>query len=551
MADAAATSRRAHGDAPDVGDEGHTSPEGDGLKERDLNSSPGNRDQKKAFLSSKGALRGHKTATRSSESDECSQIFRPLWPQEDLKAIERRIGDHTKATGGDLRDLLENSLMQLRMCETHTQEEAQQALQTLAVYLLNIKHHPESAKFKRIGVHNINFKWKVQSVVGAVDLLVLVGFRLNEKGDCLELVDGQLQADLLSPMIERFQRELHLIFHRTRVSGFLRRKVLEGGPLRDRPVVFSPSSRFNIGFADMTGRRPSMEDQMAIRGVFRGREDEDFVGLFDGHGGNGAADLAAATLFQELWKHITLYREVGTKQAPEDEMVASAVRKSFLSTNDMICQTLNLVNDNSGTTALMAWIVGNKIVVANAGDSRCVLYKESGKVVRLSKDHRPEDAEEKDRIEKLGGRVITLPQDTPRLNGTLSVSRGFGDIGLQPCFSPEPHINIVAIAPEDRYLILACDGLWDDVEDETVGALFTKWRKEIEEKREKHNDAQVRLKRMTSTVSTGGFSPKPTKTTTTTTRSIEAYQLARMLVSCAFTSGSYDNISVIVVQLKE
>ena len=34
----------------------------------------------------------------------------------------------------------------------------------------------------------------------------------------------------------------------------------------------------------------------------------------------------------------------------------------------------------------------------------------SGKIVRLSKDHRPEDPEEKRRIESLGGRVVTLPQ---------------------------------------------------------------------------------------------------------------------------------------------
>lgn len=76
----------------------------------------------------------------------------------------------------------------------------------------------------------------------------------------------------------------------------------------------------------------------------------------------------------------------------------------------------------------------------------------AGKIVRLSRDHRPEDPEEKERIESLGGRVITLPQDAPRLNGTLSVSRGFGDFDLQPCLSPEPYINIVPISPDDRYL---------------------------------------------------------------------------------------------------
>jgi len=53
-------------------------------------------------------------------------------------------------------------------------------------------------------------------------------------------------------------------------------------------------------------------------------------------------------------------------------------RESFLSTNLKLCQSLNLIHDPSGTTVLMTWIIGNKIVVANAGDSRAALYKDSG-----------------------------------------------------------------------------------------------------------------------------------------------------------------------------
>lgn len=182
--------------------------------------------------------------------------------------------------------------------------------------------------------------------------------------------------------------------------------------------------------------------------------------MFDGHGGKGAADLAAATLYQELWKYITLHKEKGLKPEDEDALITRVIRfallpyrhsrlaqaftpfcmifrESFHSTNNKICQTLNLIGDFSGTTVLMTWIVGQKLVVANAGDSRAVLYKDSGKtdpflsrrsatiallltvksitgkIVRLSKDHRPEDPEEKQRIEALGGRVVTLPQVLP------------------------------------------------------------------------------------------------------------------------------------------
>jgi serine/threonine protein phosphatase PrpC len=494
---------------------------------------------------------GKQSPKRRSSSQRT--IFGPSWPQQDLQSLEKQAVDQLKASQ-TANALVESALKNMKEPNgSHTAEEFQQALQTLLTYLLNIKHHPESVHFKKIGVHNPNFKWKVQSVNGAVEMLLAVGFRLNGEGDCLELHDSHMDKRMLDFLIDRLQRELTLHFQHTR---FMRKKGLQGSPLRDRPVELSPSIRFPIGYADMTGRRPTMEDQIIIKGMYRGYEDEDFVGMFDGHGGKGAADLAAATLYQELWKYITLHKEKGQKLEEEDALITQVIRESFHSTNAKICQTLNLIGDFSGTTVLMSWIVGQKLVVANAGDSRAVLYKDSGKIVRLSRDHRPEDPEEKQRIEALGGRVVTLPQDAPRLNGTLSVSRGFGDFDLQPCLSPEPYINIVPISPEDRYLILGCDGLWDEVEEEKVGELFTKWRKQIKEQAQQRMEDQTRLRRMTSSSSNGrnrGLSSSASGISATNGDggAMEAYQLARMLVDYSYTSGSYDNISVIVVQLKD
>lgn len=63
----------------------------------------------------------------------------------------------------------------------------------------------------------------------------------------------------------------------------------------------------------------------------------------------------------------------------------------------------------------------DKYIVANAGDSRSVLCR-SGKAIDLSKDHKPEDKTEEDRIRKAGG-TITMG----RVNGGLNLTRSFGD----------------------------------------------------------------------------------------------------------------------------
>lgn len=58
--------------------------------------------------------------------------------------------------------------------------------------------------------------------------------------------------------------------------------------------------------------------------------------------------------------------------------------------------------DSIGCTANVILIDNmKKLYVANAGDSRCVLAR-AGKAVALSFDHKPDNEEEKKRIEAAG-----------------------------------------------------------------------------------------------------------------------------------------------------
>lgn len=66
-------------------------------------------------------------------------------------------------------------------------------------------------------------------------------------------------------------------------------------------------------------------------------------------------------------------------------------------------------------------IAGDRIITANVGDSRAVLCHD-GKPIILSKDHKPDLADEKKRIEEAGGSVIGK-----RVNGKLATSRTFGN----------------------------------------------------------------------------------------------------------------------------
>eukprot|EP00002_Diphylleia_rotans_P037396 TRINITY_DN8348_c0_g5_i2.p1 TRINITY_DN8348_c0_g5~~TRINITY_DN8348_c0_g5_i2.p1 ORF type:complete len:914 (-),score=158.65 TRINITY_DN8348_c0_g5_i2:315-3056(-) len=184
--------------------------------------------------------------------------------------------------------------------------------------------------------------------------------------------------------------------------------------------VIRECQRFRVGVADRQGRRPTMEDCVVIHGRFRDLEDEDYFGVFDGHGGWDAAAYVAYNLHHALAQAMKSTSDVG-----------SALTKGF--------ETLNAEMSgwalNSGTTAAVVFIKGSVIYSANAGDTR-VVHCKNGVVKRLSVDHKPTVPEEQRRILDLGGTVRDH-----RVSGILAVSRSFGDSRLAPYVTANPYVT--------------------------------------------------------------------------------------------------------------
>jgi len=114
-------------------------------------------------------------------------------------------------------------------------------------------------------------------------------------------------------------------------------------------------------------------------------------------------------------------------------------------------------------------VVDNICYIANIGDSRAVMIS-GGEAKRLTIDHTPDSPSERSRIEELGGKikcqVTKNGKIISRINDALAVSRSLGDFQYSDVISSEPEIFEVDNLNEDNYLIMACDGLWDEVSDE-------------------------------------------------------------------------------------
>jgi protein phosphatase 1G len=122
----------------------------------------------------------------------------------------------------------------------------------------------------------------------------------------------------------------------------------------------------------------------------------------------------------------------------------------------------------AGCTAVVAVKVGTELYVANAGDSRGVLCR-GGKAVALSEDHKPAQETERSRILAAGGFLSEIG-GVCRVNGNLNLSRAIGDLKYKTnselpakdqIITAQPDIRKVSLQPEDRFFLLACDGVWD------------------------------------------------------------------------------------------
>ena len=262
------------------------------------------------------------------------------------------------------------------------------------------------------------------------------------------------------------------------------------------------------------GVRDKMEDAHVIREdlpcQYPGKYS--LFGVFDGHGGSLVANYAA----ERVPKYLS---QEDIRNSPEEAFctVFSRIDEEIKALWEQESEKRKY---ESGTTAVCLLINHDchRFTIASLGDSQAVLCSD-GKAVEVSTKHTP--ASEKRRIEKAGGWVYTERQivldnvkhldvgdsdvkhiaenssreewiwpECSRVNGELGVSRAVGDVIYKypmvndmefcwpvnhkkrdPPFSADlvlgvPSCSTHRIAPEDSFVLLACDGLFDVLSEE-------------------------------------------------------------------------------------
>ncbi|KAF4650847.1 hypothetical protein FOL46_000693, partial [Perkinsus olseni] len=199
------------------------------------------------------------------------------------------------------------------------------------------------------------------------------------------------------------------------------------------------------------------------------------VAVLDGHGGSRTAldivlDQLPAIIGDEMRGHppgVSGSRRKSIKAA----MIGAFARMD---------QELRPCAWQNGLTATVLLIKRQKdkksnkdcctVICANVGDSRAILVAPSGRLTRLTQDHRPtSNAAETDRVVNNGGVVLF-----GRVGGQLAVSRALGDWCLKnDGVISEPSVSVKREVVQGSIVVAASDGVWDVLGDEEVATFVS------------------------------------------------------------------------------
>jgi len=278
------------------------------------------------------------------------------------------------------------------------------------------------------------------------------------------------------------------------------------------------------GIQSIQGKRPEQEDShLTVKKSEIAKEVStvesplSFFAIYDGHGGQRAAQYASENIYK-----VFLEKEKSTRNFQQ------VMKDAFAQVEEeILSKTKEDDTFTDGTTACVAVLKSHTMIVGNVGDTEMILVRRVREELRhivLTEVHNAnKNPKEAERVVKSGG---TISESQKRVKHprfplcTIAVTRSLGDsffklnehTDSRPSgIIAEPSIVEVSLTSKDDFAVIACDGVWDVLTYDQVA-------KFVELELKTHNSSQT---------------------------------AAENLVSKALASGSKDNITVVVLSFKD
>ena len=222
-----------------------------------------------------------------------------------------------------------------------------------------------------------------------------------------------------------------------------------------------------------------------------------YFAIFDGHGGEGCSTFLKDNYLKYLTENANFPFDIKTSmieafQKAEEEFIKQK------------CKSAEEF-DNSGSCALVCILFDNKVYISNIGDSRAIMSMSGGtKIKQLSIDHKPNNPKEFERAIKNGSKIYIDNDDPDRdisklvfikdksefekykkeeeevifreYPSDLAVMRTIGDVkvknkeygGNPGTIISIPEIFIYDISNTEDFIVMGCDGIFDDLSNQDV-----------------------------------------------------------------------------------
>ena len=210
--------------------------------------------------------------------------------------------------------------------------------------------------------------------------------------------------------------------------------------------------------------------------------DFNVFGVLDGHGLNG--HLVSQFVSKYIKSH--LHKNKHVKHLTDEESVYNQlknnnyeiIRKLYTHAEREVGKS-DIDANFSGTTCVIVFQSGTKLITANVGDSRAIIVK-GNEVYPLSIDQKPNSEHELKRILKHGGEVSQYEEDGIKsgpfrvwkkgeMYPGIAMSRSIGDLVASTLgVIPEPEFTENEIDKDTKFIIVASDGVWEFLDNKTV-----------------------------------------------------------------------------------
>ena len=272
---------------------------------------------------------------------------------------------------------------------------------------------------------------------------------------------------------------------------------------------------------DNIPKRKAMEDFHCIKkNLLRKKNNINNIGviysyfaIFDGHGGKEVSSYLSQNLHQILISQLKTLSHIKDNNISINNII-SLIQNTFTITDKIILGDTSLKNNVGSTATIVLLLKSCKefpskkyIICANIGDSRGYILSRQ-KLEQITNEHNCRNENEVSRIKQSGGIVFNN-----RVYGTLMLTRSFGDKEMKKYgVTCEPDIFCKNIEEDDKYIIIASDGVWDVVNESEIMTL--------------ENGYEERGKGLSSD------------------------EFSKQIVNLAINKGTIDNVSCIVIKLK-